>query len=314
MGCTPTTLRPLWRLAAGLLLLAGLLLGGCTAEKARALTAAATQFEVESLAAIDLLAEMGQKEQEAPPKSDTEAAADFFENVRDWERPLILPDQVEFLLDPDSETASEEAIQAWNELLDRLRVQYQTFASIYDRLEEGSYLAADAVEASRPHALVLSAQMVTIAKQIESAPPRFLKYRGSYTGELNLIKRALGEGSINEQTAQRQVAQVRERWLLMRQAEKELERRIVEQCLKSAALGVEVRDLIDSYKQLDIDTINILVAKALDTAGALSGRDLTALRGEATTILAKVESDPAFRRVAEGALTTVNSAIAGRGN
>ena len=107
---------------------------------------------------------------------------------------------------------------------------------------------------------------------------------------------------------------MRERWLLMRQAEAELERRIVEQCLKSAVLGVEVRDLIDSYKQLDIETINILVAKALDTAGALSGRDLSALRGEAATILAKVESDPTFRRVAEGALTTVNSAIAGRGN
>lgn len=287
------------------LLLSGLLLG-CTPEKARALRTAATQFKSEALAAVNAIELLMRKETEPPPRPDNEAAEVFASKILDPTNTEPLDENtITVALDPDAVQPDAQLEARRQQFLGELRNQYSTFAAIFDELEAGSVLARDAVRRSGQYADQLTAQMASFAQSISDNPPRLLQYRTSLISKMEEVR---GDAGASLEDRRRRLIALREQWLLMEAGERELQRSVVEQCLKAAIVGREVSRLIREYDQLSLDDINFFINRALGTAGQLSGNSLDSLQAKAGEVFAGIQEDPELKGLAGLALDRINAA------
>ena len=149
-----------------------LLCSGCTPEKARALQTAATQFRAESLAAVNYIEILMKKETAPVPRSETAASeefADFILRLKS-DQPLT-ENAIRLALDPYAVTPDPQLEKDRADFLASLRLQYSTFASLFDDLDRGSFFARDAVKKSEPYAEKLTLQMAAFAQSISKDPP-----------------------------------------------------------------------------------------------------------------------------------------------
>lgn len=286
-----------FKLWSGLLFACALLAGCATPEKAQALRVAALQFEQESLAAINLLENSVEREQSLPDAAAGETERAFVRNVRDFSSPLILPKDLDFLIDPDAQTGSQEAQQSLNDTFGRLRTHYTAFASMFDDLEQGSYFAAGAVAQAKEHAMRLTAQLTRIADNTTRSPPMLLRQRGYFAGEINLIRTAASNGTMPNSDVDRRLIEVHRGLRKMQDEEAALKRGIVEQCLKAAVIGMEVTRLIENYDKIDLNGIVAVIGNATSAAGELTGKDFSSLSLRAEVIRERIRNDPDFNRV-----------------
>lgn len=287
--------------------LSGFLLGACTPEKARALKTAAVQFKVEALAAIHALEEMMKKETAPPPRSEAEATEEFVKNILSI--PLSDPLSVEIIDlagDPFTVAPGPEERQR-QDFIANLHQQYFAFAAIFDDLESGSFLARDAVRASAKYAKDLTVQMAAFAESIGENPPQLLQHRSKLIGEFDVVRK---DNNLSADEKRRRLVELKEQWEAVKAAEQELQRSTVEQCVKAAVIGMEVRRLIDTYENVSLDDLNAIIARVLDVAGGLTGKDLGTLKTKSREVFAKIKRDEIWSDVADSVLNKVTTAIA----
>lgn len=294
-------------LRAGFLVAAvflGCLLMGCTPEKAQALRTAAVQFRSESLAAINALEVMLDKEIAEPPRSETEAAGQFAKNL--LELPASQPLSAEIIrraLNPDAVTLNPEVAQRKANLFGEVRAQYAAFAAIFDQLEAGSFLARDAVARATPYADKLTLQMAAFAKSVTEHPPQLIQFRNALIARMDAARK---DAALSAEEKSRRLRELRDEWLLLEAGERDLQRSVVELCLKAATLGREVSRLSRTYGDLSLEDINFAVQRALDVAGQLTGKDVTALAAKASEVYASIRDDSIWSSVAGQTLDEIN--------
>jgi hypothetical protein len=299
-------------------------LSGCTPEKAKALRVGAVQFKSESLGCIVAIDTMRQKELEAPARTAEEAHNDFVNNI------LGLNDVHDEAIEEDDDLSIEEEIELarypnafhldpgveekWATFVSDMNNQYSSFAAIYENLEQGSFLAAEPVENSAEYADKLTLQMAAFANSIEKAPPELIQYRADIAFQLIELKQEVADGASDENLEQikTKAGELLDRLEKVELQEQELRDTTVSQCLKAAVLGQELRPLIDSYDQLNLDDINLIISGILDTVGSINGLDYSALKQKTTALIVKLQEDEVLKPFAEKILTEVGEAVGSR--
>lgn len=293
-------------------------LSSCTLEKARALRIGAVQFKAESFTCIDAIDTMRQRELESPPQLQAEVQREFVNNILTSDSPIILPDEIELARSPNAVTLEPSTEKAWADFVSKLKEQYGAFAAIYDRLEAGSYLAAEAVSKSAEHAENLSLQMAAFAKVLVENPPALIQSRTDISAKLTRLKREYQQrlaSNADEQSLEllrQQAGEYLNEWEQVSQKEQELLKSTITPCLKAAVLGKELRQLSDRYETLDLDTLNSIIARIFDTAASLTGQDYNALKLKATTLIAEIQDDEHLKPVVEEILQEVNQGVTSR--
>jgi hypothetical protein len=301
------------------------LLSGCNVEKARALQGAAVQFRAESLAAVNALDEMHRQELALPARSPAEVRREFINNILGSTRDVDA-DLVELAIDP----YQPPAYPAWDEFIIDLKGQYTNFAAIFDKIDSGALVSQDEVRKSAEYAQKLTVQMALFADAISKNPPVLYRQRNVIIKKLRDQQRQYRKlqadirndyGSTEAAPAslrdrlrdiENQVGELLSSWQQVRDQEQKLLDTTLTQCLKAAILGKELGQLISQYDQIDLNRINLLVPRILNTAAAITGRDYSALRVRATGLLTEIRSDPLWSKVTSDLSDRVTSALAAR--
>lgn len=172
------------------LLLFCLPLSSCTPEKARALRLGAVQFKAESISCIDSIENMHKQELEPPPRSQELINQEFIESLfAEDDSNIINIDDIEHALEPNKVNLSKEANQKWQDFINKLTLQYSSFAAIYSDLEQGSFFAQESIVKSEEYAKDLTIQMAYFANLINKHPPVLLQYRTDIAVEFTKLKR-----------------------------------------------------------------------------------------------------------------------------
>lgn len=319
-----STASSLHRAAVTLLTLASL--AGC-AGKAQTLMLATSQFEAESLAAIDRVQRAIEAEVAPPARSDAEAQQEFVGLIMGFTG-AIDEGAIELALDPDAIDLTAAVDKRRADMIQRLRVQYASFARVFDRLDQGSFFARNDVGKAAPFAEKLTAQMVGFAESFAARPIQFTQSRNQLVLDLQLLRggdaatpttdekrrRRLAlyglaaNGGVSDAELARSIAVWRDRWLQLLRDENNLTRETVAQCLKAAMLGSEVRTQIVNYNQLSIKDISEAMSLAVGVAGTVTGEDLSDLEARIGEVKSAIESDPGWSALATTFLDELNKA------
>lgn len=300
------------------ILLISLALSSCTPEKARALRIGAVQFKAESFACINGIDTMRQRELEPPPQLQAEAQREFVNNILTSDSPIILPDEIELARSSNAVTLEPSTEKAWANFVNRMKEQYGAFAAIYDRLEAGSYLAAEAVSKSAEHSENLTVQMAAFAKVLAENPPLLIQSRTDISAKLTRLKQeyqqrlASNADDPSLQLLRQQAGEHLNEWEQVASAEQELLKSTITPCLKAAVLGKELRQLSDRYETIDLDTLSSIIASVLNTAASLTGQDYSSLLLKTTTLIAEIQADEDLKSAVERVLEEVNQGVANR--
>jgi len=264
---------------------------GCMA-KARTLHVAVNEFKNESTAAIDSIDAMWRAEIAPPPQSQAAAADAFVERVLSLDSE-VTGDTLPIILDPYSLSPEEyKALEEkWGAFLGDLRMQYLTFASIFENVERASFTGRSAIEEAKPHVERLTAQLAYFAQTIEDAPPRLIQHRNALLQRLNEIQ----QGSAPEGDKRKQIALWRDDWLAMEAAENDLRDRTVRQCIKAALIGKTVRDQIGAYGDLTLQDLVEAINLGFQVAQSVTGDDYASLRSRTQEITQSIEADPVWK-------------------
>lgn len=283
-----------------------ILLGGCTPEKARALRIAATQFDIEAQAAIKLVTEMPLKEIEEPALSETQAAERFVANMM---ARRAAPDQnaIDRAVRGGAPQLSPAALKSVSDLRDDLITPYATFASIFERLEAGSYLAANAVRDARDPGRKLTAQLVVLAKQIEQHPPTLVARRNQfYADVMNLTDPATRPSGMSDEQRRSRLRDLYVERNRIATEEQELKTAIIKQCLKAATLGRQIDGMMAQYDQISLDDLNGIIAASLRAAGSITGKNYAEAQDDVDRFFNGIRADPVWSSVVSQALQSVN--------
>ena len=293
-------------------LILSILLSSCTPEKAKAVRIGAVQFKNESFACLDAIDAMHQKELEPPPRSQIKVQQEFIDNILNSDSPIIKPEEIELARNPNTVKIDATTEKAWQSFLGQMKEQYSNFAAIYDQLEAGSFLATDAVRRSETYAEKLTVQMAAFAKVTLENPPQLIQYQTDISVRLTQLKRqyqelkASGRQDANLQAIKQQAAELLGEWEQVKQQEQTLLVTTVTPCLKAAILGKNLRQLIDHYDDLDLDTLNSIIARILDKAAVVTGQDFNTLKLTAATVFDEIRADESLRSLAEQVLKEAN--------
>ncbi len=275
----------------------------CTPEKAKALYSAAVQFKLESLDAVNAIDEMMSKEIAAPLREASPADEEFVKNL------LSLPDDIEIdsyvintAIDPYTVDLDEDYLKRRAKFKSDLHQQYSTFASIFSDLEGAFLVAAKEIKRATASAEKLTLQLSCFAKSISDNPPIFLQYRSSI---LNQFDEVLKDENLEENEKRISLLSLKEKWLSIKDQETQMQRNTLEKCVKASQLGIKVKELIETYNKLSLDDIHFYVAKILDEAGSISGKDLSDLKIKSEEIYTKITSDPILKNSADAILEQI---------
>ncbi len=311
-----------------IVLIASLSLGGCSIEKARALQGAAVQFKTESLAAIDAIDQMRQRELEAPPRSQSEIRQGFISRLLNSKVDLNST-VIDLAIDP----FQPPKVAEWDDFIIDLRSQYEGFASIFDKLNSGTLISQSEAQQSAEYARRLTVQMALLADAINKNPPMLGQYRSRTIVKLKKLRqdyqtlltrlKAKESGNFDgtetlQQMNQRksdlenQAGELMNEWQQTKQEEQKLLETTVSQCTKAATMGKELVEVANHYDELDVSQLNTLIPRILTTAAAFTGRDYNTVRVKATNLVAQIQSDPLWSDVTKTLLDRVNTAAASR--
>jgi hypothetical protein len=292
-------------------------LSGCTSEKARSLRLAAVQFKNESLAAIEAIEAMHQRELAPPARSPAQVRSEFINNILEANSEISEQD-VELAINPDAPTLDSTTQEPWQVFINKMNAQYEALAAIYDEVEGGSLLASKAVQKSAEHAKNLTLQMAAFATVIDKHPPMLIQERIIVVADLDTLrqeyqqKKQTGESNENLQPLRDKAGELLDKWQQIAINEQKLRDTTVAQCLKAAVLGKDLTQLIERYDKLDLDDLNSIIARVLDTAAAITGRDYASLKTKAANIFTEIRNDEIWSKAANTVLKEVSKTVAGR--
>lgn len=297
----PSRVKTWHFLVISLLLSTSLILGAC-AKKAKMIQAGATQFEAESLAAIERIDELRRKEIEATPLPPEKASALFVQGVKNSKQPITLA-TLRVLINPlATETPKSEA--QWQAFLQKMRQQYTTFAATFASLDKGSWFAAAEVRETIPILDKLIAQMAAFARSIQEHPVEFIRERAAIAAEIEQVRDTRPFTEATDLKLLELVRRLRE----IAAAEERLTRDTVEQALKAATLGLELRKLLVNYDKLSLDDISEGLSIAFKLVAGIPGLDLSGLNAETNELIGEIKTDESLKGLFDTALLQINNA------
>lgn len=297
-----------WRVKTYRLLLVLILLGapilglGC-ANKAKLIQAGAAQFEAESLLAIEKIDELRRKETEAtlPP---AQASEFFVESIKKSTRP-ITRETLRVLLDPLKPGKLESEAQ-WQAFLQKMRLQYTTFAATFATLDKGSWFAAPQVKKAIPILDKLIAQMAAFARAIEKNPAEFIRERAGIAAEIEQVR----EVRPYTEATDLKLLDLERRLREVAAAEQQMTKDTTEQALKAATLGTELRQLLINYDKMSLDDLAEGLAIAFKLAAEIPGLDISGLKARTDELVGTIQSDESLSNLFNTALAEIHRARA----
>ena len=285
----------------------GLSISGCMA-KARTLHVAVSDFKNESVAAVDAIDAMWRAEIAPPPLSHAAATDAFVERVLILEEP-VTSETLPIILDPYAIGAAEQQQleERWSAFLGDLRLQYVTFASIFDNIERASFTGRDEIAEAQPYVEKLTAQLAYFAQSIADRPPQLVQHRGALLARLDAIQ----QGNDPESEKRKQIALWRDDWLAMQATESDLRDRTIKQCVKAAIIGQTVRDQIAAYGDVTMADLVEAINLGFQLAQSATGNDFAGLRGRVDEITQSIQADPVWSNSVNEILGQINHLEAG---
>lgn len=286
------------------------LASGCSVEKARTLQAAASQFRNESLAAIDAIDHLRQRELEPPPRSGAATRQETIRKLLNSRSPMNA-DLIELALDPVRPPRDRQ----WEQFITELKSQYDGFAAIFDRLEGGSLVGNQDVKQSAAYAQRLTVQMALFADSLQKNPPMLVRHRSWVIGNLRQARRDYQQ-LVTDQvaTAQRQTELENQtgewlnEWQRIRQEEQKILEETVLQCTRAVVVGKDVIELANRYDELSLNEISLGLSRILSTASSLTGRDYGRTQSRINRLIGDLQSDPFWQPVTQSLFDRVNQA------
>lgn len=284
-----------------------LFLAGCTPEKAAALRNAALIFRSDAGTAVHAVRELLDSEIASPRRSDSAKTEEFVKSIMSMSKDDALSSEVvELASDPYAIQLSAQELQARQETINKIRKQYEAFASMFDNLERGSFLARDKVAITKQYAVVLTAQMANLATSFSQKPTRFIQKRAALIANMDATRKDVGLSA--EQRRQR-LAEMKGSWDQLLSDEAALRQDVVEKCSRAAAAGQAVLQMIDAYHNLSIEELN-RIGESIVTAGEqISGRSLTSMRTQNEKVLGYLNSNPEYKALLQPALDDISSQV-----
>ena len=279
-----------------------LILTGCTPEKARFVRLAAEQFSNQALIAVNAVEKTMQAEIAPSARSSREQTDDFVAFLAGLDLDKLRETGIELRFSNLEQAADPEGIgldpavkAARERYLTDLRTRYATFAETLRGLEQGSFLAAEAVEDTCRLATRLTADMAGLARHFAAHPPRLLQQRSSLVADtLDILEQETPSRSVKED----RLAFIKVRFDAIRRAEQDLQREVVASSLKSAKMGLNVQTMVEAYTRLSGKAMQDLLLQAIRSVGSLTGRDMPFLAARADAVFYGISADPAFKAVA----------------
>jgi hypothetical protein len=254
------------------------------------------------LIAIERIDALRRKETEAIPLPREKASALVVEGVKNSTAPITLA-TLRVLIDPlKTETPQSEA--QWQAFLQKMRQQYTTFAATFASLDKGSWFAAAAVQETIPILDKLIAQMAAFARSIEDHPAEFIRERAAIAAEMEHVRQTRPFTEITDLKLLELERRLRE----IAAAEAQITRGTVEQALKAATLGLELRKLLVNYGKLSVDDIAEGLSIAFKLVAGIPGLDLSGLKAETDGIIKQINNDEQLRGLFNIALSEISSA------
>ena len=281
-----------------LLFSASFLLESC-AKKAMVIQAGATQFEVESLAAIERIDELLRKETETAPLPQKKASETFVKAVKGYEDPITL-ETLRVLINPLRMKTPESEAQ-WQAFLFKMRNQYTTFTAAFASLDKGSFFAASEVKETIPILDKLIAQMAAFAQTIHEHPAEFIRERSAIAAEMEHVR----DEKTSDEIKNLKLLELERRLRNVLSIEQKMTRDTIEQALKAATLGQELRILLENYEKLSLDDISEGLSISFKLVGAISGLDLSELKGQTDNLISGIKSDPKLSAFFSTALSEI---------
>jgi hypothetical protein len=284
------------RLATLLILSSSLAISGCSKEEAQALKGTAKLFSDESNAAIDATETMIMREvQEAIPSND-EARSSFFRAVLRQE----LSDQdlalnLDRLMKPPQ--PSSEALGNLRAFMSSLREQYGTLAAIYDDVERGHLLAKSAVQKSKVPLEKLTVQMAYLSTCVAKYPAVLIKDKSKILSEIITLRRKYFAASspVAKKDIESKLYDQFLKWQQIEITQQELTQNVLQHSIKAAMLGKELREQIDHYNKITLESLNSLLVNVVDIASTVSGQDYSGFKKQASDVWQTIYNDQDFR-------------------
>jgi hypothetical protein len=292
------------------ILLTSTSLTGCNEEKARSLQAAATQFRVESLAAIEAIDTLRKRELEPPNRTPAEMRQAFINRLLN-SKSEISASLIDLAIDPFRPPKVEE----WEQFISDLKSQYEGFASIFEQLEGGTIVGTDEVRKSAEYAKTLTVQMALLCDAIADHPPVLTQYRSRVIVRLRQVRQeyqTLPQAASRRIELENQTGELMSEWQQIKQEEQKLLETTVTQCTKATAVGKELIELANRYDDLSVQQLNLSIPRILTTASGFTGRDYKSVRSKADRILKDLQTDPFWRTLTQQFLDRANNAAANR--
>ncbi len=277
-----------------------LLAAGCTA-KAKAVQLGAAEFEASSLAVVDSIDTMRQRETAYVAFTDAEREDYFVAGATtpegDYSFEQLLEDaQPEIVLGADVDGA-------WKAYLGQLRRDYTMFAAVFTNLDRGSLFASGIVDDAVPVLDQLLGQIAAVGQAVRDHPPRFLSARVELTERV----REIAANTSFDADAKRELLLVeRERVLALAGREHALAREVQERVAKALTVGLALRQQLLEYDKLSMADITEALATSIGIAGTLTGADLASLQKKVDGYIAVVNDDPDLRAAFDVALEKIN--------
>lgn len=304
-----------YHLLATLVLSSSLMISGCSKEEAKALKDTAKLFGDESIAAINATETMILKEVQEPTQTEEEEKALFLRFVlRQQISDADLAFNLKRLMNPPQPSAT--AVGKLKAYMASLREQYGTLVAIYDDLERGHLLANEAIQKSKPPLEKLTVQMAYLAVCVDKYPANLLKDQSKVLAEIIGLRRAYFETAdpaVKKEIETKIVEQFFQ-WQKIEKNEQELTQNVLNHATKAAMLGRELRERIDRYGDITLESLNSLLINVLDIVSNVSGQDYSGLKKQANQVWEAIKNDEDFRGSAEFILSQFNSNSGSRGS
>jgi len=286
--------RTLTRLRVGtLLLLALVLLGGCTKEKALALKAAAEVFRDKAVGAIDNYEALMVEGALGPQQPESQQFQQVLSDLKGAAAGGKVTSKVatEALNGIDARERQTEFVRT--NLAD-VRQAYVAYAASLARLPEGSFLAGDAVACAAGLGVRLTQRLAIFAEAAYQTPVRYQYRFGKAVADLN---RALA--AKNEDEVQRAVSELIE----IRKAEKRDNALAITLFADAIGAGVRTVSLAHSYSDLSVADLLSGLNQILELRASTFGVDSTKAMERLSAYRTQMEEDPALKPILSIPLT-----------
>lgn len=276
------------------------LVSGCMKEKAEAARRAALQFRQDAQEANSAIQALFNAEIASPPRTEIQRSNEFVDNILSLPNETLIDSKiVDQAADPYSVQLSSQAIAARSAFFNGLNTQYQTFASMFDNLERGNFLAKDKVTQTKVHTARLTAQVAAFGIVVQENPPTLIQRRTALITKINKIRK---DPNLNAEQKREAMADMLARWDFLLAEESAQMRTVAEKCALAAASGQVTLELIDSYNKLSIEDIGYLVEQSLSWGEAVSGKSLGALRQRSQKALSFLDQNPEYEEITQMAI------------